>query len=95
MRTFSFDWQNVIDFQGIGLSITGMAIVFTALTLISVAIALLPKVLQCLAGILPTAHHPHSPAAASAAKPAATAPQTDDAAIVAAIGYVLHTRRHK
>ena len=104
MRTFSFDIQNIIDAQGLNLSITGMAIVFTALMLISIAITLLPKVLQLLAGILPAAggHHGqpaagghHGQPAAAPAKPAVSAPATDDHAIVAAIGYVLHTRLQK
>lgn len=93
MRIFSFDMQNVIDAQGVALSIAGMAIVFTALTLISIAIVLLPKVLQRLAGILPAAHH--GQLTARPAKAAAPAPTTDDTAIVAAIGYVLHTRLQK
>ena len=95
MRTFSFDMQNIIDAQGLNLSITGMTIVFTALTLISIAIALLPKVLQLLAGILPAAGGHHGQPAAAPTKPAVSTPATDDHAIVAAIGYVLHTRLHK
>lgn len=46
METFSI--QNIIDGQAIGVSITGMSIVFTGLLLISFYIALLPKILDFL-----------------------------------------------
>jgi hypothetical protein len=48
METFSI--QNVINGQAIGISITGMAIVFVGLVLISGYIALLPVVLTLLSG---------------------------------------------
>lgn len=39
------NWQNVIDGHGVGISITGMLIVFSGLTLISFFITALPKML--------------------------------------------------
>ncbi len=38
-------WQNVLDGHGIGISITGMLIVFSGLTLISFFITALPRIL--------------------------------------------------
>ena len=43
MKPFSVD--NIITGNGIGISLTGMAIVFTGLLLISIIIALLPRIL--------------------------------------------------
>lgn len=82
---FEFSIQNVIDGRGIGIALTGMAIVFVALSLITAFIALLPKLLQVTSNFLP-------PEADRYALPAAveTADTEDD--ILAAIGYVLHTQ---
>lgn len=44
METHNF--QNIIDGQAIGISLTGMSIVFTGLVLISVYIWLLPNILK-------------------------------------------------
>ncbi|WP_303722334.1 OadG family protein [Malonomonas rubra] len=41
----NFSWQNVIDGNGIGITITGMLIVFSGLLLISLFIAALPRIL--------------------------------------------------
>lgn len=41
----NFSWQNVIDGNGLGITITGMLIVFSGLLLISLFIAALPKLL--------------------------------------------------
>ena len=46
METFSI--QNIIEGQAVGISITGMSIVFSGLILISVYIAILPKILDFL-----------------------------------------------
>lgn len=43
-----FDWQNVINGDGIGITITGMLIVFCGLILISLYIAYLPRALALL-----------------------------------------------
>ena len=45
--------ENITANNGIGVAITGMSIVFVALVLISVYIALLPKILNKLARIFP------------------------------------------
>lgn len=81
-------FDNIQRANGIGIAITGMLIVFTALVLISTFIALLPRVLNKLAALLPEEHEPvHT----STPPPIAA----DDAAVVAAIGYVLHLERQK
>ena len=46
-----FSIENVISGGAIGISITGMAIVFSGLVLISLAIAVLPKALDFVTGI--------------------------------------------
>jgi len=84
MGDLNFSWQNVIDGNGIAISIVGMAIVFLSLSLISAFIALLPKVLQALEGYLPPERETHEAAPAQ--------PQQEDE-VLAAIGFVLHQRR--
>ena len=41
-----YNFQNIVDGQAIGISITGMSIVFTGLVLISIYIWLLPTILK-------------------------------------------------
>jgi Na+-transporting methylmalonyl-CoA/oxaloacetate decarboxylase gamma subunit len=45
---FQFDLQNILDNEGLAISITGMAIVFLGLVLVSLMIFALPKVLGWL-----------------------------------------------
>ena len=54
-----FDYNNIANEQGVAIAITGLIIVFTALFLITLFIALLPKILKTLEPILPAAHEPH------------------------------------
>ncbi|MBS10735.1 MAG: hypothetical protein CME19_03920 [Gemmatimonadetes bacterium] len=84
--TFDYSVQNIIDGQGIPIVITGMVIVFFALTLISLFIAALPRILERIAQRWPEpeGHHHSAPAAAQAGV-------TDD--VVAAIAVALHRRR--
>ena len=95
LRDFNFNLQNIIDAQGFALSITGMVIVFTALALITITIALLPRILEILAAILPAEDDHRAPPPRTAPAPDAPAATDDNAAVVAAIGYVLHARAHK
>jgi oxaloacetate decarboxylase gamma subunit len=53
MTKFTFSVQNIVNGEGIGISITGMLIVFSALILISIFISVLPWVLKKLEFILP------------------------------------------
>ena len=85
MQNLNFSIQNITAGQGIELAIAGMLIVFTVLLLITVFIALLPRGLAVLARKYPEREMPHS-----ASDP--TGSSTDNKAILAAIGYVLHAR---
>jgi oxaloacetate decarboxylase gamma subunit len=78
-----FRLTNITDGHAIGISITGMLIVFAALGLISAFIAALPKVLATVEPYWPTSEsHHHAP------RPAEILP-IDEERIVAAIGTVL------
>ncbi|QDU54804.1 OadG family protein [Aeoliella mucimassa] len=82
-------WQAVVEGNGIAISLTGMAIVFAALVVISLFIAFVPRVLDWLDPILPKMHsHPAPPAREEQSA-------TDHERIVAAIGMVLHTEMQK
>ena len=73
-----------IESRHIAIAISGMAIVFTALLLVSVAIAVLPKILDALDSVLPAQAHP-TPAASQA-----TTQTGDEEEVAAAIGMALH-----
>ncbi len=88
MQRFSF--QNVLDADAINLSITGMLIVFAALTFISLFIAGLPKLLNALSDYLPAEHTHHVGHAAGNADEA-----DDEESLIAALGYVMHKELHK
>jgi oxaloacetate decarboxylase gamma subunit len=51
MGDLNFGFQNILNGQGISIAITGMLIVFIALSLISFFIYLLPKFLRVIANI--------------------------------------------
>lgn len=78
----------ILEADGLGITVTGMLIVFAALTTISLFISLLPKVLDLLEPYLPEigAH------AAAASVPASGANRDIDPRAVAAIGWALHQR---
>jgi sodium pump decarboxylase gamma subunit len=91
-------FENIVDDKGINgyaLAVTGMAIVFFVLVLVSLFIACLPRLLPIINSILPPVqHHHHGPAAGSARSPAAGRENTDDADdVIAAIGFALHHHR--
>jgi Na+-transporting methylmalonyl-CoA/oxaloacetate decarboxylase gamma subunit len=77
----SFNYQNVVDGQAIGISITGLIIVFTSLILISLFIFLLPIILGILDTIFPEAK-------VEEVKSAPT--KQDEGSTVAAIGFAIH-----
>jgi len=69
--------QNIIDGQGVAIASIGMTIVFSALILISVVIALLPRVLVGVGALFP--------------EPAPRRPvQTEDLTMVAAAAAAYH-----
>lgn len=83
----NFSMQNVIDGQGLEITIVGITIVFSALAMISLFIAALPRVLTVLDPYLPAAAHEHGHASP------AVPPSGEDERIVAAIGLALHHRQ--
>ncbi len=86
MQEFQFSVQNIVDHNGVGIAITGMSIVFVALTMIAMFIAALPKILAVVEKFLPpeSESHHHSAQAPQAA------PVADDNEMIAALGYALH-----
>ena len=77
--------ESNLTWQSIELAITGMLIVFTALSLISLFVAALPRALGLVNGFLPPeTDHPLAPEAASAL-------ENDEEAVVA-IAVALHKR---
>jgi hypothetical protein len=66
-----------------------MLIVFCALILISLFIALLPRILGVISQYLPETEEPHE----SLSHPESQ--RLDDDAVIAAIGFVLHTELQK
>ncbi|MCP4191586.1 MAG: OadG family protein [Planctomycetaceae bacterium] len=84
-----FEWSNVTDQNGIPIAMLGMVIVFSALVLISLAIAALPRLLNAISPYLPQVEEPHdgpAPAESTAG---------DEEAVIAAIGFVLHSEMQK
>jgi len=88
MDKFNFSFQNITDAHGVGISITGMLIVFCALSLIAIFIAVLPWVLRKMAPVLPKGMVLHA-----SPKPK-TAPAVDEK-LIAAIGYALFKEKTK
>lgn len=86
-----FGWQNVVEGNGVAISLTGMLIVFCALTIISLFIAALPHVLAALDPWLPEMHHPHAKPTTALRKPSEQT-AADEEKMIAAIGYALHQR---
>jgi len=80
MLNLNIGIENIIASNGIIISVLGMLIVFAALSVISLFIAYLPKVLPLTEKIFPVAHH-HS-------APESSLPQ-DHEQVLAAIGYAL------
>lgn len=72
--------QNIIEGQGIDIALTGMLIVFVALSLITLSISLLPKILNVLEKVFP-----HKTGVQGSGGSSAVADE-----ILAAIGCVLH-----
>ncbi len=78
-------WQNVLDGNGISITLTGMLIVFSGLLLISFFIARLPDILRVFDRLAALGKPREQPAMATTEEV-----QDDEAAIMAAIGLVLH-----
>ncbi|QDT13840.1 OadG family protein [Planctomycetes bacterium K23_9] len=76
--------------RGIAIAITGMAIVAFALLLIIAFISALPKLLAIVERFVPESEDPHVRTANSQSHPESQV--ADDDAVLAAIGFVLHSR---
>lgn len=84
MNNLAMGFENIVSANGVTIAIMGMLIVFSALTIISLFIALLPKLLLLLEKIIPEEHHQHE---------AAPSQPADHEQVLAAIGYALF-RKH-
>ena len=91
MQQVSFGWQNVVNGNGVAVSITGMSIVFVALILVSIYIALLPKLAGLLNKIIPPATHRHGVEPTVPASGFKTGPS--EAEIVAVASAYLHKNK--
>ena len=80
----NLSWQNVIDGQGIGITLTGMLIVFSGLALISLFILILPKLLE-LPGHLAKRRAP-----VQETRQAADNSEPSEEELIAVISLVLH-----
>ncbi len=78
--------------RGIAIAITGMAIVGFALLLIILFISALPKLLDFVARFVPEAEDTHVRPTSARSHPESQV--ADDEAVLAAIGFVLHSRLH-
>ncbi len=77
-------WQRIVDGQGLEIAFTGMFIVFLALATISFCIAMLPKVMASIGGVLPEG--PHNPTDSESPH--------DDEAVAAAVGFALDEKNN-
>ena len=91
MQQVLFSWDNVVAGNGISLSVTGMSIVFVALILVSMYIALLPKIAAFFNKIIPPSAHHSGPVANAPAPQLKTGPS--EAEIVAAAVAYLHKNK--
>ena len=80
-----FSLQHIVDGQGIDIAIAGMVIVFCVLTLITLFISVLPNILLIIAKKLPEVE-------TEIASVSQSSSNGDEAEILAAIGFVLHSR---
>ncbi len=93
--------QQILDGDGFGIAMTGMAVVFVSLILISLAIALLAKLIDAVSEYLPElAGHGHGHGnngePSRSAAPAQSVAASEDEPIeklVAAIGVAMHSRK--
>ncbi len=80
----NLSWQNVLDGQGIGITLTGMLIVFSGLALISLFISVLPKLLELPDRVA------RSREAVQQTPQAAEEREPDEEELIALISLVLH-----
>ncbi|CCO22415.1 OadG family protein [Maridesulfovibrio hydrothermalis] len=88
MQQMVFSWDNVVAGNGVAISLSGMSIVFVALLLVSVYIALLPKLAAFCNKIIPPAAHHHGPVASAPTPPASSAGASEAEIVAAAVAYL-------
>ncbi len=82
------NFSQMLAGDGVAIAATGMLIVFAALLLITLFIAGLPHLLELIARILPEVPDRHAPQDASRSL-------LPEEAVLAAIGFVLHTESQR
>ena len=85
--TFAVVFAQDVLGRGIAIAVTGMVIVFAALLLVTAFITVLPRMLNVFAQVVPEVQHLHAPQS-----PSPSPDLLPDDAVVAAIGFVLHTK---
>lgn len=89
-------FERINEANGWGIAITGMMIVFFALVLISLIIAMLPTLLAKLEPYVPVVHHHgHGPAAAADVQQGSQSRAGAAAAVAAAAFAVHHDRQQR
>jgi len=83
MSELNLSYQNILDGQGFEMAFAGMTIVFVALSMVSIFIALLPRILVVVNQYIPEGHAHATPNP----KPAAA---NAEEATVAAVAYAVH-----
>lgn len=83
MDHLSFNTENIVAGQGIEIAIIGMCVVFGVLALLSLFIALLPRMLALVARKFPEREYQVVPQASG---------DRDDGPILAAVAYAMHIR---
>lgn len=84
MNNLTLGVENIVNANGVSISVMGMLIVFAALAIIAIFITLLPRLLPLLEKVVPEAHH-HS-------APAPSVP-SDHEEVLAAIAYALFRKQ--
>ena len=99
MNDLNFEYKQIIDGQGFQIAFAGMAIVFLALVLVSIFIALLPRLLNVVNRILPPSVPAHSSIGHQESPQSLTSPSVEESTatdeIAAVVGYVFHIRHQK
>ncbi len=91
----NFSFQNVLDADGIGIAITGMAIVFSGLVLISLYISSMPKLLSRMEKVV-AKKQARKASKKAKAKAAAGPPQAItelSGELMAAVAYVIRAEK--
>jgi Na+-transporting methylmalonyl-CoA/oxaloacetate decarboxylase gamma subunit len=87
MLGLTFDTAKILEHDGLSIALTGMTIVFIALSGISVFIACLPKILTLVGRYFPEADE------SAGHNPATSGPPVIDKAMVAALALAMQRQR--